>query len=280
MTEELIIGVIILQVIAITMLGFVLRRGASTDLSPVLSRLETMGGYQERGDRGVREEIARNRQESVEQGRGQRAEVQAALKNSTDSLVQSVDRTSAAQQLQLQDFANQLSTFMQAYDARASQLRSELTTTLLGLRDEVRVSLRNSTDSLVHSVDRISSAQQQQLEDFASRLNAFTQAGNAAASQLRLELTNALDGSKKSQEKRLSDNALELQGHVESFGRRLSEFSQANQDGATQTRGEVAAALRDFKDSLQNQMNDTAGLQKQQMDSFAAQIGHLTERNE
>ena len=218
MTDGLIITTILLLLGVVVMLVIVLRRATSTDLSPVMSRLETMEKSQERTDRGVKEEIARNRQESAEQGRG--------------------------------------------------------------LREEVQVSLKNSTDSLVQSVDRISAAQHQWLEDFANQLNALTQAGDTSASQLRLELTNALNVIKESQEKRLSENAVQLQQHFESFGRRLSEFSQANQEGATQTRTELSAVLKDFKDSLQKQMNDMAGLQKQQLDSFAAQLSNLTEKNE
>ena len=165
MTEGLIITAILLLLAVVVMLVVVLRRATSTDLSPVISRLETMEKSQERTERGVKEEIARNRQESTEQGRG--------------------------------------------------------------LREEVQVSLKNSTDSLVQSLDRISAAQQQRLEDFANQLNALTQAGDTSASQLRLELTNALSVIKESQEKRLSENAVQLQQHFDSFDRRLSEFSQA-----------------------------------------------------
>lgn len=148
------------------------------------------------------------------------------------------------------------------------------------MREEVQVSLKNSTDSLVQGADRISTAQQQRLEDFADQLNMLTKATETSASQLRLEVTNALNFTKESQEKRLSENATQLQQHIESFGKRLSEFSQTNQEGATQIRTELAAALKDFKDSLQKQMHDMAGLQKQQLDSFATQLVNLTEKNE
>ena len=63
-----------------------------------------------------------------------------------------------------------------------------------GLRGEVQAALKTSTDSLVHSVDRISETQQQRLEDFANQLNLLKQAGDASGSQLRLELTGALNG--------------------------------------------------------------------------------------
>ena len=218
MTEVLFVTAIVLLIAVVVMLVFVLRRSTTTDLSPITAHLDTIEKSQERTERGIKEEIARNRQESAEQGRA--------------------------------------------------------------LREEVQGSLKNSTESLVQSVDRISAAQQQRLEDFANQLNALTVAGDTSASQLRLEVASALNVIKESQEKRLSENALQLQQHFETFGRRLSDFSQANQESAMHTRTELASALKDFKDSLQKQMNDMAGLQKQQLDSFAAQLTNLTEKHE
>ena len=152
----LLLAVIVMQVV-------VLRRPTATDLSPVLLRLDSLEKSHERAERGVKEEIARNRQESAEQGRA--------------------------------------------------------------LREEVQVSLKNSTDSLVQGVERISGAQQQRLEDFANQLNALTTATDMSASQLRSEVSNALNVTKESQEKRLSENAAQLRQHVESFGiRRVKPF--------------------------------------------------------
>lgn len=153
MTEALLVTAIVLLIAVVVMLVFVLRRSTSTDLSPITAHLNTIEKSQERTERGVKEEIARNRQESAEQGRA--------------------------------------------------------------LREEVQGSLKSSTDSLVQSVDKISAAQQQRLEDFANQLNALTVAGDTSASQLRFEVGSALNVIKDSQEKRLSENALQLQQHFE-----------------------------------------------------------------
>jgi len=130
MSDALVIVAIILLLAVLLMLVFLLRRPASMDLSPMASRLEAMEKSQERVERGVKEEFAHNRQESADQGRGLREEVQVSLKHSTDSLVQSVDRISAAQHQRLEDFANQLNALKQASDTGASQLRLELTNAL------------------------------------------------------------------------------------------------------------------------------------------------------
>ena len=176
MIEGLIITAIVLLLAVLVTLAYVLRRPKTADLSPVVSLLRTSRKTQDRIERSVKEEIARNRQESADQGRG--------------------------------------------------------------LREEVQVSLKNSTDLQVQGADRISVAQQMRLEDFTKQLNALTQATDMSASQLRVEVTNALNVIKEAQEKRLSENAEQLQQHFESFGRRLSEFSQTNQEGVAQTRTE------------------------------------------
>jgi uncharacterized protein YoxC len=92
MTEALFVTAIVLLIAVVVMLVFVLRRSTSTDLSPITAHLDTIEKSRERTERDVKEEIARNRQESAEQGRALREEVQGSLKSSTDSLVQSVDR--------------------------------------------------------------------------------------------------------------------------------------------------------------------------------------------
>jgi hypothetical protein len=60
MIEGLIIIAIVLLLAVAVMLAFLLRRATVTDLSPVISRLETMEKSQERSERGLKEELARS----------------------------------------------------------------------------------------------------------------------------------------------------------------------------------------------------------------------------
>jgi DNA recombination protein RmuC len=218
MTEILISSAIVLLIAVVVMLTVVLRRQTSMESLPLMSQLGVLEKGQERTERSVKEEIARNREESIEQGRG--------------------------------------------------------------LREEVQTSLRNSTDSMVQSVDRISATQQHKLEDFATQISALKQGSETSASQLRLELTRMLALMSEAQDKRLLENADQLKNNFESFGRRLSDFSQSNQEAALQARSELSTVLKDFQDSLQKQMNGMAGLQKQQLDSFGAQLADLTDKNQ
>jgi DNA recombination protein RmuC len=216
---ELLLVIAICALLVVTVLAvLIFRRIPKFELSPITSRLETMEKLQARTERDVKEEFVTNRQETSEQGRA--------------------------------------------------------------LREEVQTSLKISTDSLIQSVDRISNAQHQRLEEFAKQLGALNQAGEASARQLRIELTGSLAVVKDTQDKRLSENALLLQHRFEAFGKQLAEFGVVNQQGAAQNRTELSTTLKDFKDSLQKQVNDAASLQRQQFEAFAAQLTVLTEKSE
>ena len=132
----------------------------------------------------------------------------------------------------------------------------------------------------MQSVDRISYAQRQRLEDFADELKALAGKSDASGSQLRQELTNTLNLSAGAIESRLADNAAQFQLYFESSSRKLADFDQANQAAAQQARAELSGTLKDFKDSLQKQMYEMAALQKQHFDTFATQLANLTEKNE
>ena len=214
----LVICVIVLLLAVIIMLAFVLRSASNVDFSPVIARLENMERSQENSERSLNAEFGRSRQELASHSRD--------------------------------------------------------------LREEVQISLKNSADSLVQSVDRLSGAQQLRLEDFADQLNALKQTSETATSNLRLEITNALHAMKETQDKRLSENSQQLQQNVELFGSRLFDFGEASRESASLARSELATSLKDLRDSLQRQLKDMATLQKLDLESFALQLTNLTEKGE
>lgn len=158
--------------------------------------------------------------------------------------------------------------------------RQEASGNSRGMREEIQLSLRNATDSLVQSIKGISTAQQQRLEDLATQFVVLRQATDSTASQIRLELTESIHRMKESQDSRLAENAGQLQQQFELFETRLSEFDKANHDSAAHARAELSAGLNDLRESLQKQTSNTLSFQKQQFDSFAAQLGVLTDKTE
>lgn len=124
MSEPLLALVIALLVAAVVMLALLLRRLAGKDLSSVLTRLEMLERLQERTERGVKDEIARNRQEADEQARGLRGEVQGALKNSSDSLLRQMNDMAGLQKQQFDSFASQLATLTDKNEKKSDELRA------------------------------------------------------------------------------------------------------------------------------------------------------------
>lgn len=205
---------VVLLFLLVALLGLqlyqLIAKNSAADLAPVLSRLDSLEKNHERTERSLKDEFSRSRQESDEQARGLRTEVQSSLKASTDALVQ--------------------------------------------------------------SLDRISSAQQTRLEDFAKQLTALKQAGEQAAAQQRTELTETLSRFKEAQDKRLTDTATLLQQQFESFGRRLTDFGQQQQENSQTARQELTSALKDFRDSLTTQLAGLADKNEKKFDELRTAV--------
>jgi DNA recombination protein RmuC len=115
---------VLLGLIAVGMLFVLLRRPVAVDFSSVIARLETLEKLQERGERGVKEEVARSRGESTEQARALREELQAALTNSNNVLTNSVDRISRVQKEKLDAFSTSLERLIETNHKKAEELRT------------------------------------------------------------------------------------------------------------------------------------------------------------
>lgn len=175
--------------------------------------------------------------------------------------------------------------------AEIASNRTETANQARDLRDEVRGSFKDSTESLVQSVGEISTAQQQGLKGFADQLNVLKQTVETSASQARTELSRALKDFQDSLQKQMKDMAELQKQQLDSFATQLAdatdksekkstELRLATETSSTQTRSELTTVLKDFQDSVQKQMKDMAELQKQQLDSFATQLADATDKSE
>lgn len=134
MISFLLVAVIVLLLVAIALLGVALRRQVNVDPGALLARLDVLEKLQERGEKAMVEALERNRQESADHARAGRAELQQSLHRSTESLVQSVDRISTAQQLRLDSFAAHLTRLTEAQEKKADELRAALEAKLAQLQ--------------------------------------------------------------------------------------------------------------------------------------------------
>lgn len=213
MISILLVAVIVLLLVAIALLGVLLRRQLSSDPGALLARLDVLEKLQERGEKSVVDALERNRQESAEHARAGRDELQQTLQRATESLVQSVDRISNAQQLRLEDFATRLNALRQAGETSDSQLRQEVGKSFTAFRD-----------SLQKQVADMSVLQKQQFDSFAANLTRLTEAQEKKSDELRLAMESKLaqlqaDNAAKLEEMRRTVDE-KLQGTLE---KRLGE---------------------------------------------------------
>ena len=213
MISFLLVAVIVLLLVAIALLGLLLRRQVSFDPGALLARLDVLEKLQERGERAVVEALERNRQESADHARAGRDELQQTLQRATESLVQSVDRISTAQQLRLEDFATRLNALRQAGETSDSQLRQEVGKSFTAFRD-----------SLQKQVADMSVLQKQQFDSFSAHLTRLTEAQEKKSDELRVAMESKLaqlqaDNAAKLEEMRRTVDE-KLQGTLE---KRLGE---------------------------------------------------------
>jgi DNA recombination protein RmuC len=123
------------------------------------------------------------------------------------------------------------------------------------LREEVQNSFKNSGDSLVQSVNAISSGQQQRLQDFAQRLEAFKQTNDTNASQLRTEMAKTLDAF-----------AQQLGMLTEKLEKKSDELRVSMEGKLTQLQTENANKLEEMRRTVDEKLQGT--LEKRLGESF------------
>ncbi|MFM1748951.1 MAG: hypothetical protein RLZZ188_2617 [Verrucomicrobiota bacterium] len=104
------------------------------------------------------------------------------------------------------------------------------------------------------------------------------QAAEDQARALRTELGTTLAQNREAVDRRLGENATQLQQQLEAFGRRLTDFGAAEAAASQQTRTELAQAFQALRASLQQQATDAAVAQLRQQEAASAQANALSER--
>ncbi len=137
MTDVLLVLVLIVLVAAVVLLVWVWRRQErGTDLSPLVARLEASDRGQERIERAVREEVARNREEAGKQAQGLRQEVGATLKAVSETLAKTMDQLGTAQRTQLETFSNQLGKLTESNQQKLDGLRIAVEQKLTAIQED------------------------------------------------------------------------------------------------------------------------------------------------
>ena len=136
--DLLLVVVLVALVALVTLVAVLLRRvtAAAAAGDALAARLGAIERGQERTERGVREEIARGRQESSGAARDLRDEVTGAVRAQGDTLVRGVTDLTGLQRTQLDAFAGELRALADANARQLEALRGTIDGQLNALRGE------------------------------------------------------------------------------------------------------------------------------------------------
>ena len=134
MMDTLLIVVVVAVLIALALLVILLVRSGSARSSE--ERFKALGDALERLDRGLRDEIGRNRVESTTTAHHDREAMAGAFRSLADSLGGSVMEIARLQKDQLDTFGNQLTGMSQTLDARVEAVRVTMEQRLQTLQDD------------------------------------------------------------------------------------------------------------------------------------------------
>jgi len=135
-TTALLVLVLALLVAILVAQAVLLRRRLTVDLVPVVTQVQGLERSQERTERGVRDEVSRNRTELVDATRQSREELAGSLKNVGDTLVKSVTSLNDSNQQRFetlrQTVEQQLQAIQKDNSAKLDQIRATVDEKLQG----------------------------------------------------------------------------------------------------------------------------------------------------
>jgi DNA recombination protein RmuC len=194
-----------------------------------------------------------------------------------------------------------------------SRNRDEASSATHQLREEIRATLKDSTDSTLRTLtafgerlDSFTISVEQKLGSFQSLIDdrlrqSFTDTSAKldqtrteladASSGLRSELGTALKHVSDSVTNQMAGFAEQQKLQLDTFGALIARLTESNEAKLNQTRAEIATSsntlrselvtsLKNLNDSVLKQVAELAALEKAQLDGFGAQIAKLTASNE
>jgi DNA recombination protein RmuC len=229
-TFLLILAVVLLLVVLGVLVLLMKRTGQGGD--PALaSRLDIFEKAQERTERGLREEIARNRDELAKSAREQRQELMDAFKSFSDSVGVRMSELATVQKNQLEAFSTQLANFAKASGERLDGVRAESAISGKQLREEVVATLNKISENMTKTMSELANVQKSQLDVMAAAIGKLSESNEKKLEEVRATVEGKLqtmqaDNAKQLEQMRQTVDE-KLQGTLE---KRLGEsFKQVSE---------------------------------------------------
>lgn len=152
---EILLVVSVIGIIALIIMIFqLLKRDSSPQWEDVRLKLDAMDKNHERIERSMKDEISRSRDDASKSSRDLREEVSGSLKNSTDSLLNQMQKISSLQNEQFGTFTRQLAILTESNEQRLEKMRLTVEEKLKSLQEDNSQKLekmRETVDEKLHA---------------------------------------------------------------------------------------------------------------------------------
>lgn len=136
MIEALLIAIAAFLILAIALLIVLLRRKPESQLLHLESQIAQIEKGQERTERSVKDEIAKNRDEATSNAKQGREEITNTLNTFIDSLLSRMTEIATLQKNQLDTFSTQLSKLTESNEGRMDEMRRTIEEKIKSLQED------------------------------------------------------------------------------------------------------------------------------------------------
>lgn len=164
MTEILLIATIFLLLLVLGLLVVLLRRRATSDLTSLQLKFETIEKGQERSDSLLREEFSKSREESASTAHRDRVEIASVLKAFSDMLNKQMADSASLLKGQLDSFGQQLGTTTQTNEQKLGILTESIEKKLEALRGIIDARLKQIQDDNTKQLDQMRATVDEKLQ--------------------------------------------------------------------------------------------------------------------
>jgi DNA recombination protein RmuC len=260
MSDAILVAVALLGVAQIVLVVILLRR--KQNAGELRVDLSTVEKGMERVERGIRDEVARNRDELATAERQGRTEQHSLLRSFAQAITQHMSQIATAQKAQLDTFSNQLTTLTRSNEQRLVSLREAVEVKLGQLQADANAHALASRDAQAKHLDGFCqfllgrmtenvTLQKSQFDTFAAGIGALRESNDKNLVQLREGVERKLSG--------------------------LQADATQHQAAARDEQGKSAKGLAD---ALIARLTENANQQRAQLEQFSLGIASLTASNE
>ena len=136
MTDILLIFIILLSIVLLILLLALIKRKSGDLLKKIATDIDALGNIYNNTERMVKDEIARNREESSANAKQAREELSGSLKDSSDSLLKRMTENAGMQKDQLDSFSRLLGDMTKINEEKFDAMRATIDSRLRELQED------------------------------------------------------------------------------------------------------------------------------------------------